>query len=201
MTAEVGTGGIILVINTRVGCAGEAAISSAILAALLLDTVHLVNPLAVQLSLLAGAGRCGAGCLAVSFTLGATFGCFTTLGTLCTWLSSALWAHVKRKQLSSGGRERGESEILLVFFFFVFDFAYDALATCLLDDVHSLNNREKQRSGTKCTQWELCRHTTNDTLCQLSRSLALPLPHDVCVVCALSLSLSLASQTCQTGLR
>lgn len=120
MTAEVGTGGIILVINTRVGCAGEAAISSAILAALLLDNVHLVNPLAVQLSLLAGAGRCGAGCLAVSFTLGATFGCFTTLGTLCTWLSSALWAHVKRKQLSSGGRERGESEILLVFFFSCF---------------------------------------------------------------------------------
>lgn len=33
MTAEVGTGGIILVINTRVWCAGEAAISSAILAA------------------------------------------------------------------------------------------------------------------------------------------------------------------------
>jgi len=35
MTAEVGTGGIILVINTRVVCAGEgeAAINSAMLAA------------------------------------------------------------------------------------------------------------------------------------------------------------------------
>lgn len=39
MTAEVGTGGIILVINTRVDCAGEAAISSAILAAFVYQTV------------------------------------------------------------------------------------------------------------------------------------------------------------------
>lgn len=52
MTAEVGTGGIILVINTRVWCAGEgeAAISSAILAAfstLVTLCLHLVNPRAV----------------------------------------------------------------------------------------------------------------------------------------------------------
>lgn len=112
-----------------------------------------------------------------------------------------LFGHTLNVNNFLAGAEREESLKFFLFSFFVFDFAYDALATCLLDDVHSLNNREKQRSGTKCTQWELCRHTTNDTLCQLSRSLALPLPHDVCVVCALSLSLSLASQTCQTGLR
>lgn len=64
MTAEVGTGGIILVINTRVWCAGEAAISSAILAALLLDTVHLVNPLSCLafFACRCGAVRCGVPC-------------------------------------------------------------------------------------------------------------------------------------------
>lgn len=104
-----------------------------------------------------------------------------------------LFGHTLNVNNFLAGAEREESlKFFLFSSFFVFDFAYDALATCLLDDVHSLNNREKQRSDTKCTQWELCRHTTNDTLCQLARSLALALPHDVCVVCALSLSRSLS---------
>lgn len=50
----------------------------------------------------------------------------------------------------------------------------DALTTCLLDDVHSLNNREKRSGGTKCTQWELCRQTARIVLTHaLSLSLRL----------------------------
>lgn len=101
-----------------------------------------------------------------------------------------LFGHTLNVNNFLAGAEREESlEFFLFSFFFVFDFAYDALATCLLDDVHSLNNREKQRSGTKCTQWELCRHTTHcaNTL-SLSRS-ASP-SRCLCRVRPLSLALS-----------
>lgn len=101
-----------------------------------------------------------------------------------------LFGHTLNVNNFLAGAEREESlKFFLFSFLFVFDFAYDALATCLLDDVHSLNNREKQRGGTKCTQWELCRHTTH---CANSLALSLCLSLTVSVSCAPSLSRSLS---------